>query len=302
MTRALEIAVKYRITVYDSIFLACAFSRSPGRFVTMLAKYIWRIPIANMVRFIRRTTDPSGSTFDSRVAGRRASSLSLLFIVAIAAISGAYFGTATSQARNCNSQLSGKAGTPANLCLQTIAIDYSGRNSSEASVPVLLMQPGTTASVSILYEPHSDKGSAYNPQSQLTGFNIPTAISAISGQPNITAVEFSKGSLVFEQNNWTIYRYNITASNDSGGYYVIIVPFGPQLYPALVVAPSSASINVSEMSVWGYVGSITTGETVIPSVIVGESNLSVVNVTIPESQYCQTRACNIVASSQFYEG
>ena len=174
-----------------------------------------------------KTADLSGSRLQTKITGRRASSLSLLFIVAVGAIAGAYFGIATNPSGNCNSGLSKKAGTPASICLQTIAIDYSSRNSSEASVPVLLMQPGTTASISILYEPHSDKGSAYNPQSKLTGYNIPTAISTISGQPNITAVEFSKGTLVFAQNNWTIYSYNITASNDSSGYYAIIVPFGP---------------------------------------------------------------------------
>jgi len=59
---------------------------------------------------------------------------------------------------------------------------------------------------------------------------------------------------------------------------------------------------LTRMSLWGYVGAIQTGETVIPSILVGTSNLAIVNVTIPESQYCHTRACNIIASSEYYEG
>ncbi len=191
---------------------------------------------------------------------------------------------------------------PANLCLRRIAISYSTSNSFVANVPVLVMRPDTTASISVLYEPHSDQGDDFNPQSKLTGLNIPTPVSAISGNPNLTAVSFSKGTLVSEHDNWTIYSYNIAASNDSSGYYAIIIPFGPQMYPALVINPNVNSVNVSMMSLWGYVGSIITGETVYPSVIVGTSNLSIVNVTVPESAYCQSRACNQITSSEYYEG
>jgi hypothetical protein len=227
--------------------------------------------------------------------------LSLLFLVLLATVSGTYIGWATSGGQECNTQLSAKIGSPADLCLQTIAINYSGSNSSDAIVPVLVMKPGTSASISILYEPHADKGSGFNPQSKLTSFNIPTAISAISGVPSGN-VSFSKGTLLFSQNNWTIYSYTVSASANSSGYFVIIVPFGPTLYPALAVSSEANSLNTSTLSLWGYVGGITTGETAIPSIIVGTSNLTIVNVTIPESQRCMTRACNVIASSQYYEG
>ena len=141
------------------------------------------------------------------------------------------------------------------------------------------MKPGTSASIWILYEPHADKGSGFNPQSKLTSFNIPTAISAISGVPSGN-VSFSKGTLLFSQNNWTIYDYTVSASANSSGYFVIIVPFGPTLYPALAVSSEANSLNTSTLSLWGYVGGITTGETAIPSIIVGTSNLTIVNVTI----------------------
>ena len=166
---------------------------------------------------------------------------------------------------------------------------------------MLLMQPGTNASVSILYEPHADQGSAYNPQSELTAANIPTAVSAATGEANQTAVAFSKGILVFQHDNWTMYRYNITASADSAGYYAIAVPFGPMLYPALVITSNPESLNLSEMSLWGYDGNIKTGETIIPSIFVGTSNLSIANVTVPEFQLCRTRACNVMASSEYYQ-
>jgi len=247
-----------------------------------------------------RTTQLSPDGLPS-ATGQRTSGLSLLFIVAIAVVAGTYFQLATSSP-NCNVLLEQKAGTNTDLCLETIAISYSGSNSSSANVPALIMRPGTTASISILYEPHSDQGDEFNPQSILTGFNIPTPVSAISGNPDLAAVSFSKGTLVSEHDNWTIYSYNITASKNSSGYYAIIVPFGPQMYPALVISTDVNSVNTSMMSLWGYVGSIITGETVYPSVIVGTSNLSFVNTTIPESSYCQSRACNLIASSEYYEG
>jgi len=228
-------------------------------------------------------------------------SFSLMFILIIASIFGVYVGLVTT-GQQCNSQLSSQIGSPADLCLKTITINYSDENSSEAIVPVLLMKPGSTASISILYEPHPDKGSGFNPQSKLTSFNIPTAVSAISGEPNISAVAFSEGMQVYQYDNWTIYKYNITSSNESSGYYAMIIPFGPTIYPALVIGSNSFVLNLTRMSLWGYVGAIQTGETVIPSILVGTSNLAIVNVTIPESQYCHTRACNIIASSEYYEG
>jgi hypothetical protein len=236
---------------------------------------------------------------DSQGYNVRASSLTILFVVAIALIAGTYFSLATSSTTTCNTALSNEADSPPNLCLRSIKIDYS---SSSANVPALIMKPGSSATISILYEPHSDAGSGFNPQSKLTGFNIPTPVSAISGNPNESEVRFSRGILLSSHDNWTIYSYNVTASNYSSGYYAIIVPFGPQLYPALVISNDSNSINASMMALWGYEGSITTGETVYPSVFVGTSNLVIENVTVPVSQYCQSRACNLIASSEYYEG
>lgn len=245
------------------------------------------------------------SRYDSGIDGRRTFPvLSLLFIVVIAGIAGAYFdlSTAGSGGSNCNLSLEAGADTPPGLCLRTIAIYYPSANSTTATVPALVMTPGSTASISILYEPHSDLGDEFNPQSKLTGYNIPTAVDALTGNPNLAAVRFAMGTLVSEHDNWSIYSYSIITSNDSSGYYAIIVPFGPTLYPALVVEPPSTPVNASMMSLWGYVGSIESGETIIRSIFVGTSDLSIVNVTIPTSPYCMSRACNQIASSEFYEG
>lgn len=228
--------------------------------------------------------------------------LSLLFLVILAAIAGAYFDLATGSMSTCNAQLSASVDSPPSICLTTIAIKYSDPNSSSADVPALVMAPGSAASISILYEPHADLGDQYNPQSNLSTFNIPTAVSAVTGEPNLTAVHFSKGKELYKHGSWVIYTYNISTSNDSNGYYAIIVPFGPQLYPALVVSSDTGSVNASMMTLWGYVGSITTGETAIPSIFVATSGLTLVNVTISLYDQCQSRACNLISSSEYYEG
>ena len=60
-------------------------------------------------------------------------------------------------------------------------------------------------------------------------------------------------------------------------------PFGPTLYPALAVSSEANSLDTSTLSLWGYVGGITLpGKTAIPSIIVGTSNLTIVNVTVPD--------------------
>jgi hypothetical protein len=225
-----------------------------------------------------------------------------LFIVVIAGVAGTYFDLATGTSESCNTFLAASADAPSNLCLRTIEINYPTPNSSVVNVPALVMYPGTNASISILYEPHSDMGDEFNPQSTLTGFNIPTAVSAFSGNPDLALVRFTKGTLLSEHDNWSIYSYTIIASNDSAGYYAIIVPFGPQLYPALVIEPPSVSVNASLMTLWGYVGSIESGETIIRSVFIGTSDISIVNVTVPTSDYCMSRACNLISTSEFYEG
>jgi len=136
------------------------------------------------------------------------------------------------------------------------------------------MKPGTSASISILYEPHADKGSEFNHRARLTSFNIPTV--SRQSRERLAGTSHFQGTQLFSQNNWTIYSYAVSASAKSSGYFVIIVPFGPTIYPALAVSSDEDYLNTSTLSLWGYVDGITTGETAIPSIIVGSSNLAIV--------------------------
>jgi hypothetical protein len=151
------------------------------------------------------------------------------------------------------------------------------------------MKPGTSGSLTILYHVLI-KWSAYNPQSKLVSADVPAAFSVTSVQID-KGIRFSDGTLIFQYNNWTEYRYTITASSNSTGYYALLIPYGFKFYPALVIGVDPSSLNASILSMWGYDGLMVSGETSIPSDIVGITNMSVINQPVPITSTCPNAAC-----------
>ena len=229
-------------------------------------------------------------------ASARAGVVGLLFILLLAIVFATFVATSLAQGIvTCDTQLSGQIGAPRSLCLKPISISVLSTNSSEENVPVLMMKPGSSASLTILYH-QILKSTIDNPQMNLSAADIPYAMSAISGAIS-KQVLFSTGKLIFRNGSSMIYKYTFNASSGSAGYYAILVPFAYGMLPALVVGGNPNSLNMTTMSLWGYVGPIVSTETLIPSVIVGVGNLKVTNVTVPEMLTCQTAGCLDIARS-----
>lgn len=227
-------------------------------------------------------------------------SISLIFILIVAVLAGVYIyyataGPPTTSQKNCDAELSDQIGAKS-FCLQPISVVLSSSNSSEFYIPVLLMKPGSTASISILYHNVSVNSPTFT-YVPFTANSKPYALSVATGQLDLSGIAFSNGTQLFKNGTWWIYSYSITAASNASGYYMILPPFYTGFYPALVIG--GGPLNYSSLSMWGYTGIIESAEFVLPSTIVGTSNLQLMNVTVPAIADCPNAACIVVTHSRY---
>lgn len=210
-----------------------------------------------------------------------------------------YLGT-PSGGTNCDPQVLIQMGASGSgLCLSPLEIKVSGTNSSEFFVPVLTMRPGTTGTIEILYDMGAGNyvSRAWE-KVNLTSTEVPLAFSMALARPSAD-VRFSSGRVVFQNNAWLLYSYKVTALANATGYYSILPWYYVGLYPAFRVGSSSGSQNMSILANWGYTGDSTSGEVILPSMVVGTSGMTVANVTVSTTANCPSSACVLIADSLY---
>lgn len=206
-------------------------------------------------------------------------------------------GAPTTVPETCDSALSAALGIPsATLCLQDVQISVSASNSSEFTVPVMMMGQGTTTTVDILYLLNSESVGHKGPIQNVTADDFPVAISVPSGMAS-TQVTFSNATVLYAGKDVIIYGYTLTASPGSDGYYAVAPPFYFGAYPVLAVGAEPGQLNGTALSMWGYDGTMQSGEFALPSDIVGAGTLTLVNATVPAIPSCPNPACVVVAHS-----
>ncbi|MGI0079728.1 MAG: hypothetical protein ACRECH_08890 [Nitrososphaerales archaeon] len=92
------------------------------------------------------------------------------------------------------------------------------------------MQPGTTATMSLLYDNMlpslivpSEGAKPMLPN--LTATDVPYALPVSTGHLPDKNVVFSNASLIFQHDSWNLCKYSLSASANSSGYYAILPPF-----------------------------------------------------------------------------
>jgi hypothetical protein len=182
------------------------------------------------------------------------------------------------------------------LCLEDLQITIPVTNTSEAFVPVVIVNPGTVTRMEILYQLSAESVQHPGPKQNVSSDNIPTIRSVPSGNVS-SLVKFSVGTLVYQSSSLEIYSYNLTASPGSDGYYAILPIYYFGLNPVLAVGASPGHLNQSALSTWGYDGQMISAEFMLPSYLVGTGDATLVNATVPTTQICPSAACNIIAHS-----
>jgi hypothetical protein len=199
----------------------------------------------------------------------------------------------------CDSALSSGVGIPASsICLEDVEVSLLPTNSSDFSVPVMVMKPGTTTTVELLYLLSAESSGHTGPMENVTASDLPVALSVPGGKAS-DVVTFSNASVLFADRSVILYSYTLTAPAGSGGYYAILPPYYSGAYPALAVGADPKHLNATALSTWGYNGGMETAEFSLPSLVVGTGNLDVVNATVPASQNCMNPACIIISHSGF---
>jgi len=231
----------------------------------------------------------------------RSSALAFLLIaIVVGAIFAAHIlSTATESAVHtpeCDRQLA--AEVESDLCLQLIQISVSSSNSSELSIPVMVMRPGTTTAIDVLYLLSAGSSGNPGPKRNVTTSELPLALSIPSGKVDASKVAFYNASVIFQTKAAIIYRYTVMSAPDSSGYYAILPPYYYGIYPALAVGVDPNNLDKSALSIWGFSGLIESGEFIVPSYIVGTGDLNVVNATVPLIYSCPNPACVMISHSQ----
>ncbi len=199
----------------------------------------------------------------------------------------------------CNSQLESLLrGSANNLCLQLIQIFVPASNVSEIVVPVLVMKPGSTTTMDILYNIGSESLGHIGPKLDVAPTDRPQWLSVPYGNLSHEVV-FSDGRVIFQSATIVIYRYNVSAGVGSNGYYALLPPLYSGINPALDVNTDPVSFNLTTLATWAFTGVLKTAEFSLPSYIVGTGNLDVVNVTLPDDSNCANPACNLISNSLF---
>lgn len=231
-------------------------------------------------------------------ASNKASPLSLIFILCLGAIFATYVYYSTwGSSVSCNSQLEDQVGTRAHCFKPVGQVSLVATNTSEFNVPVMVIKPGSTAMITILYHEIA-KDAPANVYPPFTSNSRPYALSVASGRLMLTGVVFSTGDLLYKNGSWYLYQYTLTTSVNSSGYYAFLPPFYYGFYPAIYVGNSFP--NKTSLSMWGFAGIIESGEFILPSTIVGmKGNIQVLNETVPEIAHCPNPACLIISHSGF---
>lgn len=204
----------------------------------------------------------------------------------------------TSQTYACDTSLTGELGISSpGLCLQQpLQVSVLSSNYSEYVVPVMILQPGSSTAVYILYL-LADEAVAHPGQIEnVTTSDVPVAMSVPSGEVS-GLVTFSNATVLFSSKSVILYEYTVTAAVGSDGYYAVLPPYYYGAYPALAVGASPGALNQTALQTWGYDGMMLSGEFVLPSDIVGTGNLMVVNATVPTTPECPTPACVTISHS-----
>ncbi len=200
----------------------------------------------------------------------------------------------------CDTRLANKIGAGSSgLCLQPLVVTQNS-NSSEFYVPVLIIQPGSSGTLDILYDLASGIYVSHpGLKPNLTAANLPVALSVATAAPNATRVGFSNASLIFKDNGWVIYRYTIETAADSSGYYAILPSYYWGMRPALAVGATPGNLSLTALALWGYTKCCISGEVTMNSTIVGAAGFTIATVTVPGIEFCPNAACNILARSQY---
>lgn len=244
------------------------------------------------------------------------SAAGLIFILVLVMGATTYFlSSASPHAPACDTLLASQIGAPAGqLCLRSLNIVVSNSNFvllgggrgglvnhvPEFYVPVLVLKPGETGTMDILYHLSASTIGHVGPLPTVPPSLVPFALSVASATVNTSRVRFSEGVVVYQDNGWIIYRYTVNSSVDSTGYYAITPPYYFGIYPALDIGSDSKDLNMSTLSIWGYTGVMMSAEDTVPSTIVGTSGFNVLNATIPGLPDCPNPACSVISRSGGY--
>lgn len=198
----------------------------------------------------------------------------------------------------CEPQLSGELGvTNQSLCLHPLTISVSSANASEFTVPVLVMKPGLSGTLEILYHISASQVNHQGNKANLTSADLPGVLSVSTATENKSEVGLYNAALIFSNADWALYKYVIDTSSHSAGYYAVLPPFYYGFYPPLAITSNPNKLNNTALSMWGFTGMIQSGEFIIPSTIVRVTELQVVNVTVPDTGYCPNSACVLITRS-----
>ncbi len=232
--------------------------------------------------------------------GKLVLSVSILILVLVAATAFYAAPSPRSPSQQCDTRLADKIGAGSSgLCLQPLVVTQNS-NSSEFYVPVLVIQPGASGTLDILYDLTSGIFVSHpGLKPNLTASDLPIALSVATGASNATGVGFSNASLIFKNNDWVVYRYTIETAADSSGYYAILPRYYWGMRPALAVGTAPGNLNLTALAMWGYTKCCISGEIIMNSTIVGAAGFTVANVTVPGIEFCPNAACNIVARSHY---
>lgn len=223
--------------------------------------------------------------------------LAVVILIVLVASIWIYFNYQTN-ASACDIQLGDEIGIPnQSQCLRPVTIAVSSVNSSEFIVPVLVIRPGETGTLDILYHISASQVNHQGIKANITEGDSPVALSTSTSTENKSMVDFATSTLIFQNANWVLYKYVVKTSSQAAGYYAILPPFYYGFYPPLVVANQPNKLNNSALTMWGFTGIIQSGEFIIPSTIVEVTGFHVVNYTIPDISYCPNPACVLIARS-----
>ncbi len=231
---------------------------------------------------------------------RRILIVSILILILVVATALYIASGPGSPSPQCDTRLANKIGAGGSgLCLQPLVVTQNS-NSSEFYVPVLIIQPGASGTLDILYDLSSGIYVSHpGLKPNLTAADLPIALSVATAASNATRVAFSNASLIFMNNDWVVYRYTIETAADSSGYYAILPRYYWGMRAALAVGATPSDLNLTALAMWGYTKCCISGEVVMNSTIVGAAGFAVANVTVPGIEFCPNAACNIVARSQY---
>ena len=237
----------------------------------------------------------------SRAAVARVSVAVLILVLVISAVAATYIYLSTrSHTGVCDTLLSEQIGaTATQQCLQPLGITESSSNSSEFYVPVLVLKPGSTGTMDILYHISATVMGHRGPLPTIASTDVPLTLSVTATSEGGGQVRFSNGVLTFNISGWLLYKYTVTAPVNSTDYYAIEPPYYYGICPALAVGANPEDLNMSALSMWGFTGVMQSAEFTVPSTIVGTSGFNIVNATVPGISYCPNAACVLISRSAY---